>query len=126
MSTDLSVFKPVKTKSTNISACSISIVNTTDNGRRVMISKSALKRLDNPETVQFAVSNDTLIMSSELEDNPTRFKVSKGAVYSSNLVLELSDFFNLKFTDGRTSLSFPLSTEVVLDSGIIVLLFKMT
>ncbi|MDD4753758.1 MAG: hypothetical protein PHT78_11035 [Desulfitobacteriaceae bacterium] len=125
MNRDLSTFQPVKAKSSNSGICSISIINTAENGRRVKLSKAAVKSLSEPETIQFAVSTDTLIIAAKLEGNPTKFNVSKGCVYSSALVLELTEFFSLDFSDGRTSQSFPGEAEVFTDSGITVLYFKL-
>lgn len=119
---DMSQYTPVKTKSTN-SACSISIINTNQNGRRIKLSKSALEMLEKPESVQLALSADTLIMASELDGNPTHFKVSKGNIYSSNLVIELTKHYGLDFTD-KTSLSFSCEAELEIDDRM-VLFFKM-
>lgn len=121
---DLSKFSAVTAKTQNSNVPSISIINAAENGRRVKISKAALKMLGNPASVQLAVSPDTLIISSELEDNPVHFKVSKGNVYSSALVLDLTERFDLDF-NGTTSRSFYSESELEIDDRM-VLFFKMS
>lgn len=126
MQDSLSDFTAVKTASTNNSgAASISVVNTNDNGKRVKISKKALQILGNPDKVQFGLSNTSIIIAAELPDNDNYFKVSKGNVYSSNLVAEITGHFKLDYSNGRTSLSFSDEQTLDLDSGKTALVFKI-
>lgn len=119
---NFSEFSPVNAQNKS-SACSISIINTKENGSRVKISKGALHVLGDPETVQVSLSQDTLLMASVLAENPTHFNVSKGNLYASALVRELTKHFDLDFSH-KTSFTYS-GIEFELDSGITALLFKI-
>lgn len=115
----LSEFSPVETSSSSRSdGCTISIVNTSENGKRIKLSKMFMKILGAPETLQFKVSNDgtRIVMAEKIPGVKGHYKVSKSNVYCGPLVDELTKQFNLDFSN-RTSISFPEDQILDLTSG---------
>lgn len=89
-------------------AGAISVVNA-DTGKRITIAKECYSAIGNPSKVQFALTDNSLIIGEKvLEDNNDfNVKVSNGKaiIYSSALVKEITENFNLDFSN-KTSLTF--------------------
>lgn len=89
-------------------AGAISIINA-NTGNRVTIAKECYSAIGNPVKLQFALTDNNLIVGEKvLEDNNDfNVKVSNGKaiIYSSALVKEITENFNLDFSN-KTSLTF--------------------
>ena len=89
-------------------AGAISIVNA-KTGNRIKIAKECYSAIGNPPKVQFALSDNNLILGEKVLDNNNDFNVKeisgKAIIYSSALVKEITENFNLDFSN-RTSLTF--------------------
>lgn len=85
-----------------------------DSCNKVTISKNLLKQLGNPTEVQFGFINDNLIIgTSNSFENADTYTLKKykntssmeNIVYSSQLVEEITNFFELDFST-KTSITF--------------------
>lgn len=89
----------------------ISVVNA-KTGKRVILARTLLDTLNNPEKVLISFSNNKLAIGQKLSANDNYFTVKdykgKGVIYSADLVKELSENFKLDFFN-RTTITF---TEV--------------
>ena len=89
-------------------AGAISIVNA-KTGNRITIAKECYSAIGNPPKVQFALSDNNLIVGEKVLDNNNDFNVKensgKAIIYSSALVKEITENFNLDFSN-KTSLTF--------------------
>ncbi|WP_242396684.1 amidophosphoribosyltransferase [Clostridium butyricum] len=78
-------------------------------GNRITLSKALLDELNSPEKIQIAFTKDNVIIGEKLPNNDSSFNVklsgTKGIVYSSGLVREISELFQLDFSD-KTSITF--------------------
>ena len=101
-----SISRAVANKSTR--GGGLSIVNA-KTGKRVSINKKIMDYLKIEDKIQFAFSDNEIAIGKELPNNKNYFniKVSKGTgiVYCSELVFEITDLYNLDFSD-RTSITF--------------------
>lgn len=97
-----------KCKGRNSNKGSISIVNA-KTGKRITINKSILDKIGVKDKLQFAFSDDEIAISKELPNNENYFKVkmsnNKGNVYSSELVLEITELYTFDFNN-KTSITF--------------------
>lgn len=97
-----------KCKGRNSNKGSISIVNA-KTGKRITINKSILDKIGVKDKLQFAFSDDEITISKELPNNENYFKVkvsnNKGNVYSSELVLEITELYTFDFNN-KTSITF--------------------
>lgn len=104
--------KPVsaKNRSRSYSNCTgaISMVNA-KTGMRIVISKESYEELGQPNLLQFALTDDELLIGKVLSNNSDKFNVknykNKGVVYSASLVKEITEAFSLDYTN-RTSITF--------------------
>ncbi|NAS19410.1 amidophosphoribosyltransferase [Clostridium butyricum] len=89
-------------------AGAISIVNA-NTGNRITIARECYSAIGNPSKVQFALTDNNLIVGEKVLENNNDFNVKessgKAIIYSSALVREITDNFNLDFSN-RTSLTF--------------------
>ena len=88
----------------------MSIVNTSRNGRRAKLSLSLLESLGNPKSFQFAFDDeDYLIIGETIPGATERVKFSAGAdpniAYDTSFVVLMSKKFGLDFST-RTSICF--------------------
>ncbi|NMM65239.1 amidophosphoribosyltransferase [Clostridium sp. P21] len=78
-------------------------------GNRIIFSKELLEELNNLEKVQVAFTEDSIIIGEKLPNNQSSFNIkrsgSKGIIYSTELVNEVSELFELDFSD-KTSITF--------------------
>lgn len=89
-------------------AGAISIVNA-KTGNRVTIAKECYSAIGNPAKLQFALTDNNLIVGEKVLENNNDFNVKessgKAIIYSSALVKEITENFSLDFSN-RTSITF--------------------
>lgn len=89
-------------------AGALTIVNA-KTGNRISIAKECYSGIGNLSTVQFALTDTSLIIGEKVLDNDNNFNVKesngRGIIYSSALVKEITEHFNLDFSN-KTSLTF--------------------
>lgn len=87
----------------------LTVVHTKRNGMRIAISPMVMTQLGSPETIQVAMGEDGIALAAYLPDNQTSFEVkkmgNKAVIYCAPLVREVTEIFDLDFSD-RTSISF--------------------
>ena len=80
-----------------------------ETGNRITSSKELLEKLNNPEKVQVAFTEDSVIIAEKLPNNNSSFNIkrsgAKGIIYSVLLVAEIAKLFQLDFSN-RTSITF--------------------
>ncbi|ETI90988.1 MAG: hypothetical protein Q607_CBUC00038G0004 [Clostridium butyricum DORA_1] len=104
--------KPVssKNRSRSYSNCigAISMVNA-KTGMRIVLSAESYEKLGQPNLLQFALTDDELLIGKLLSNNSDKFNVknykNKGVIYSASLVKEITEVFSLDYTN-RTSITF--------------------
>ena len=116
-SIDLDSFKPSESKSIKkgiAEAGVMSIINS-KTGKRIIVSNEIMEKLNKPERVVMSFSEDKIAIGEQLpnNDNYINIKVlkSKGVVYSSGIVKEITDLYELDFSN-KTSITF-LDVEYV-------------
>ena len=91
------------------SKVSFSIVNSANNGKRIMFSKGLLEKLGNPTTVKFMVLTEegVLIVGENLgAEKAYKFsEANKKIIYCGGVINSLVEDFSIDF-EGRTSRSF--------------------
>ena len=101
----------------------LSVINSKSNSKRVSLSKDIMEYLDIEEEIQIGFLDDKIIIGETLseEDKSHRVRRSKhkGIIYSSELVQEISDRFNLDFED-RVSITFYEAEHLKTEKGLIV------
>lgn len=115
-------FKPlqIKHKSRNASEpCILTVVNTSKNGKRVVIAPELIERIGSPEKVVVAFDEGGIAFSNEFSDPgsalPLRKTGSKLCIYSAELVETITETYNLDFSK-ITSVSFQDVMYVDLDN----------
>ena len=87
----------------------ITIVNTKNNGKRVVISKDIKDELGNPSRVLISFSDKEIAIGERLPDNENylnvKYSKTKGTIYSVGTVNELTEIYQLDFSN-RTSITF--------------------
>lgn len=88
----------------------LSIINSQKNGKRITLTKKWWEALEKPTAIQLAMKEKVLVLGGHLGDDFRTFswitKDQKPVLYHSNLVEELVQFYQLDYSNGRTSLSF--------------------
>lgn len=78
-------------------------------GNRITCSKELLEELNDLEKIQVAFTKDSIIIGEKLPNNESSFNIkksgSKGTTYSTQLVNQVSEMFELDFSD-KTSITF--------------------
>ena len=78
-------------------------------GNRITLSKQGYEHIGKPNSMQFAFNDTSLIIGEKLPNNDNDFNVKdsngKAMVYSTPLVKEIAEAFELNF-DNRTSMTF--------------------
>lgn len=96
-------------------------------GNRQTLSKELLEQLNNPEKVQIAFTEDSVIIGEKLPNNDSSLNIkrsgAKGIIYSTQLVTEIVDLFDLDFRN-RTSITFN-EAEYVLNEEYPVAIIKI-
>lgn len=118
-SVDLDLFKPSESKIRNKGideAGVMSIVSAKTGKKRIVISKEIMEKLNKPERIVMSFAEDKIAIGEQLpnNDNYINIKVlkSKGVVYSSGIVKEITDLYELDFSN-KTSITFFLDVEYV-------------
>lgn len=108
---DLDLFKPSESKVRRkgiAEAGVMSIVNA-KTGKRIMISREIMEKLNKPERVVISFAEDKIAIGEQLpnNDNYIGIKVlkSKGVIYSAGIVKEITDLYELDFSN-KTSITF--------------------
>jgi len=99
---DLSQSQPMEAKSSRRSNISITIVNTSNNGKRIKLSRGLMEKLDNPSEIQFRILGEKIVLGSNLDVNEKSFKFSKtavGTIYNSSIVANFTEVLHLDFTN---------------------------
>jgi hypothetical protein len=86
----------------------ISIINA-KTGKRIYISLSLMKNLNNAKKLQFAFNENSIVIGESLPKNNSEFHIkasgNKSNIYAAELVREITDRFSIDFND-RTSVTF--------------------
>lgn len=81
----------------------LTIVNSKKNGKRVILSKELMQELDEPKEVQISYGSDAIAIGSNIFGNDNYFTLkpqkTKSVIYSSELVNEITELYDLKFGD---------------------------
>ncbi|EKQ55895.1 MULTISPECIES: hypothetical protein [unclassified Clostridium] len=97
-------------------------------GNRATIAKQGYEHLGKPNTLQFAFSDTSVIIGANLPNNDNDFNVKdsngKAIVYSTPLVTEIAEAFELDFSN-RTSMTFgDIQYTTSEDSPVIIVKIK--
>lgn len=88
----------------------LSIINSQKNGKRITLTKKWWEALGKPTEIQLAMKEKVLVLGENLGEDFRTFswitKDQKPVLYHSSLVEELVQFYQLDYSNGRTSLSF--------------------
>lgn len=99
-------------------ASELSITNTPKNGKRLSFSLDADNHLGNPRTIDFSYDAKGIMLGTNLKDEDNTYapsrNESKPIIYSSSLVIELTEVFNLDFSN-KTTISFYRSEYLMID-----------
>lgn len=109
---DFDSLRPVVSKQGGFSTSGpskLTVVNTEKYGKRIALASEIIETIGSPSEVQVFLNNTGLVISEASEDseNPFRLRVSgnKYIIYSSDLVQEITNAFQLNFSQ-VTSVSF--------------------
>lgn len=106
-------------------AGALSVVNTEQHGKRVKISKHLLQQIGNPASVQFSFNKNKIAVAANLRGCTVFYDVKKGGcIYSSALVQEITQKFELDFSN-ITCISTGQAKYQTLDDGETVAIIKM-
>lgn len=87
----------------------VTVVSTKGNGKRVAIDQEVINKIGSPERVQIALNDVAIAIGERVTPDDNYFNlrkaVNKAVIYSSQLVAELTEAFELDFTK-TTSISF--------------------
>mgnify|MGYP003280836045 CR=1 FL=1 len=105
----------------------ISVVNA-KTGKRVAISKKILDYMNVEDKIQFSFSDKEIAVGKALPNNNNYFtiKISKGKgnIYSTALVLEITELYDLDFKD-KTSIIFEdLHYQNIQGSNVVIIKIK--
>ncbi|MBW6411339.1 amidophosphoribosyltransferase [Clostridium weizhouense] len=117
----------IKSKSRTAGEAGVMSIVKARTGNRNTLSKELLAKLNNPQKIQIAYTEDSVIIGEKLPSNDSSFNVkisgAKGMVYSAGLAREISELFELDFSD-RTSITFN-EVEYVLNEEYPVAVIKI-
>ena len=102
---DLGNFKASTSKTiskTSTEAGVMSVINS-KSCKRIVLSSEVIYKLNNPNTISISFSDDSLAIAERLPNNDNLLKLKssgrKGVIYSSGLVLEITDKYSLDFSN---------------------------
>lgn len=108
---DLDEFKPSESRTMNkciTEAGVISIINA-KSGKRIIISNEIMEILNNPSKIVMSFTEDKIAIGENLPNNDNYFNVkrmkSKGVIYSAGIVKEITEIYELDFSN-KTSITF--------------------
>lgn len=112
--------KVIKPKSTSKSRCTensrgvCTVINSKKNGKRVILKKEIMDYLKNPAKIEVGFTEDGIVIAEKLPENGVEFSIKKMGnrmvIYSSELVKEITQLFNLDFSN-RVSITFTESEK---------------
>lgn len=112
--------KVIKPKSTSKSRYTenargvCTVINSKHNGKRVILAKETMDYLKNPEKIEVGFTEDGIVIAEKLPENGVEFSIKKTGnrmvIYSSELVKEITELFNLDFSN-RVSITFTESEK---------------
>ncbi|HFL3777306.1 TPA: hypothetical protein ACG3RH_002933 [Clostridioides difficile] len=112
--------KVIKPKSTSKSRCTenargvCTVINSKQNGKRLILAKEIMDYLKNPEKIEVGFTEDGIVIAEKLPENGVEFSIKKTGnrmvIYSSELVKEITELFNLDFSN-RVSITFTESEK---------------
>lgn len=118
---DFSGFTPVKSKASlgkSVEAGVLSVINTKKHGKRIRFPQSFHKELGTPESLQINLSENAIAIGELLPENDTDFWLRNDGkskvIYSSSLVDEITEHFNLDFSN-KTSITFHEAEYITID-----------
>lgn len=118
---DLSRFASVKSKSNTVRSLGsgvLSVINTAKNGKRLKFAEGLHEKLGAPDTFQIKFSDHEIAVGEVLPDKNNDFSLRNDGkskvIYSSSLVDEITEKFDLDFSD-RTSITFQEVEYVMID-----------
>lgn len=86
----------------------LSIINA-KTGKRIIISNEIMEILNNPSKVVMSFTEDKIAIGENLPNNDNYFNVkrmkSKGVIYSAGIVKEITEIYELDFSN-KTSITF--------------------
>ncbi|MGL6105025.1 hypothetical protein [Romboutsia sp.] len=113
----LKVIKPKsmsKTRDTKSSKGICTVINSKQNGKRLILAKETMDYLKNPSKIEVGFTEDGIVIAEKLPENGVEFSIKKSGnkmvIYSSELVKEITQLFNLDFSD-RVSITFTESEK---------------
>ncbi|MEB4783509.1 hypothetical protein P5G60_17270 [Paenibacillus jamilae] len=103
-------FRPSNSKQINRSVVQkgvLTIVNTKANGKRILIASDVIKKMGNPTQIHVALNDKGIVIGQSIAENYFQLKdaANKKVIYSSQLVKEITDAFNLDFSE-KTCISY--------------------
>lgn len=108
---DLDEFKPSESRTMNkciTEAGVLSIINA-KSGKRIIISNEIMEILNNPSKIVMSFTEDRIAIGENLPNNDNYFNVkrmkSKGVIYSAGIVKEITEIYELDFSN-KTSITF--------------------
>lgn len=105
------------------------VVNSKKNGKRITFSKELMEGLGNPDSIELGCTNEGILVGRKLPENGEKFKLrksgKKSVIYSAALVEEITEVFELDFSN-RVSITFVDAEEIEyeVDSPIIEIKVK--
>ncbi|MDR7871335.1 MAG: hypothetical protein RIN55_10765 [Tissierellaceae bacterium] len=88
----------------------ITIINSENNGKRITIAREPIEELGNPNSLQIGFLEDSLVIGPKLPENEISYNLrksgAKSVIYSSDLVKEITEEYNLDYSNGRVSITF--------------------
>lgn len=105
----------------------LSMVNA-NTGKRIVMSKESYEQLGQPEKVQFALTDEELLIGKTLDNASDNFNVknykNKGTIYSVALVKEITEAFGLDYSD-RTSITFGEASFINVTDNDLIMVVKI-
>lgn len=124
---NLEMFQPATSKTisrSKLRAGVISVVNSSC-GKRVILSRDLMDKLNNPTTVAMSFSEEKIAIGVTLPNNDNHLAIKpsgkKGSIYSSGIVLEITDRYRLNFNN-RTSITFSEVNYIEVGGDIIAII----
>lgn len=119
-----SISKAISKTSTEAGVASV--INS-KNSKRITLDKDVMSKLSNPEMISISFSDDSMAIAEKLPNNDNLLKVrrsgGKGVIYSSGLVLEITNKYRLDFSN-RTSITFS-DVEYIQHNGFTIAIIKV-
>lgn len=124
---EMSLNNDVPTRRGN-SNLSISIINSENNGKRIVFSKYLLTKLGNPSALQFVIfpEENSLFIGSNLLPDENKYAFTKedsNILYCGKVINQIVETFNLDYSNGKTSITFS-NIEIEEENGNVIATVK--